>query len=154
MLNSTKMEKKNQPSYLGICGIAVPSSWTKLPPALITARWWSEKRACLDVVGVSLAAPSAFFSGENSSSRSTSHTAKSLSHCFTTESSGGVGEYRYVQRAAAGMECSGSSGGWGERKHKATQQQQRKQEQCASHSSVSKWIFSSVRLQFVKEVRK
>ena len=61
-------------------GITVPSSRTNFPPAFKMNLWWRLNSACLDVVGVSLAAPSAFLSGENSSSLSTSHTAKSLSH--------------------------------------------------------------------------
>ena len=62
----------------------VPLSRTKSPPAFSTYRWCRLKSACRDVVGVSLAAPSAFLSGANSSSRRTSHAAKLLSHLTET----------------------------------------------------------------------
>ena len=56
-----------------------PCSSTKIPPAASTWRWWSEKRDNRAVVGVSLTpCASRFFNGLNSSSRSTSHTAKLL----------------------------------------------------------------------------
>lgn len=56
------------------------SACTKLPPAACTKRWCWLWRSSLQVVGVPLDAPSAFFKGENSSSLSTSHTAKFLAH--------------------------------------------------------------------------
>lgn len=59
---------------LGMSGISVPLSSTKLPPAARMKRWWREYSACRAVVGVSFSAPSAFFRGLNSSSRRTSHT--------------------------------------------------------------------------------
>ena len=55
-----------------------PSLCTKCPPALSTQRRWRSMRSHRDVVGVSLGAPSAFFNGENSSSRMTSQTANAL----------------------------------------------------------------------------
>ena len=65
--------------HLGMAGTRVPFSSMKWPPALSTQRWWREMRACLAVVGVSFPSwLSAFFSGENSSSRSTSYTANVL----------------------------------------------------------------------------
>ena len=64
--------------YLGIAGIGVPSLSIKRPPALRTHRWWSDRRECLAVVGLSFSALMLFFRGENSSSLNTSKTAKSL----------------------------------------------------------------------------
>lgn len=64
----------------------MPFSSTKCPPALRTQRWCRDMRACRAVVGLSL--PfwlSAFFRGENSSSRSTSYTTNFLGD---TEGSG------------------------------------------------------------------
>lgn len=57
----------------------VPFSSTKCPPALRTQQWCRDIKACRAVVGLSL--PfwlSAFFRGENSSSRSTSYTTNFL----------------------------------------------------------------------------
>lgn len=60
-------------------GMLLPSLLINFPPAeRIHLRWRSNKEQ-RNVVGVSVAAPSAFFSGENSSSRVTSHTANALS---------------------------------------------------------------------------
>lgn len=66
-------------SHQGMAGRRVPFSSTKWPPELRTQRWCSDIRACRAVVGLSL--PfwlSAFFNGENSSSRSTSYTTNFL----------------------------------------------------------------------------
>lgn len=66
-------------AHLGMAGTRLPFSSMKWPPALSTQRWWRDMRACLAVVGVSFPSwLSAFFSGENSSSRSTSYTTKVL----------------------------------------------------------------------------
>lgn len=57
----------------------LPFSSTKCPPALRTQQWCRDIKACRAVVGLSL--PfwlSAFFRGENSSSRSTSYTTNFL----------------------------------------------------------------------------
>lgn len=65
--------------HLGMAGIRRPFSSMKWPPALSNQRWWTDMRACLAVVGVSFPSwLSAFFSGENSSSRSTSYTTNVL----------------------------------------------------------------------------
>lgn len=66
-------------NHLGMAGTRLPFSSMKCPPALSTQRWWRDVRACLAVVGVSFPSwLSAFFSGENSSSRSTSYTTNVL----------------------------------------------------------------------------
>lgn len=66
-------------SHLGMAGTRLPFSSIKWPPALRTQRWWRDMRACLAVVGVSFPSwLSAFFSGENSSSRNTSYTTNVL----------------------------------------------------------------------------
>lgn len=65
--------------HLGMAGTRRPFSSMKWPPALSTQRWWRDIRACLAVVGVSFPSwLSAFFSGENSSSLSTSYTTNVL----------------------------------------------------------------------------
>ena len=67
-------------AHLGMAGTRVPFSSMKCPPALSTQRWCSDMRACRAVVGVSFPSwLSAFFSGENSSSLSTSNTTNFLS---------------------------------------------------------------------------
>jgi len=66
-------------TYRGIAGRREPFSSMKWPPALRTQQWWRDIKACLAVVGLSF--PfwlSAFFSGENSSSRNTSYTTNFL----------------------------------------------------------------------------
>lgn len=66
-------------SHLGIAGTRVPFSSVKCPPALSTHRWWRDMRAWRAVVGLSFPSwLSAFFSGENSSSLSTSYTTNFL----------------------------------------------------------------------------
>lgn len=73
-----------QCTHLWMCGYGVPSSCTKEAPALRAYLICRAQRSWRHVVGVSLAAPSAFFKGENSSSRRTSHAAKFLSHFTQT----------------------------------------------------------------------
>lgn len=66
-------------AHRGMAGMRVPFSSTKCPPALRTQQWCRDIKACRAVVGLSL--PfwlSAFFRGENSSSRSTSYTTNFL----------------------------------------------------------------------------
>ena len=75
---SIKIWQSYGPKYLGMSATMEPSCRMNWAPALLAQRWCRLSRSCREVVGVSLGAPSAFFSGENSSSRSTSHTAKSL----------------------------------------------------------------------------
>ena len=75
-----------------MCGIGDPSLCINLPPADITLLRWRLQRSCRHVEGVSFGAPSAFFRGENSSSRSTSHTAKFLSHLHKTQTNDKTGE--------------------------------------------------------------
>lgn len=66
-------------NHLGMAGTRLPFSSIKWPPALRTQRWWRDMRACLAVVGVSFPfCVSAFFNGENSSSRNTSYTTNIL----------------------------------------------------------------------------
>lgn len=74
--------------HRGMAGMRVPFSSTKCPPALRTQQWCRDIKACRAVVGLSL--PfwlSAFFRGENSSSRRTSYTTNFLGE----HSMGGAG---------------------------------------------------------------
>jgi hypothetical protein len=62
----------------GIRGNFLPSESIMMPPAESSCLWCRSMSAALAVAGVSLSEPGAFFRGLNSSSRSTSRTAKLL----------------------------------------------------------------------------
>jgi len=87
-------------THRGMAGMRVPFSSTKCPPALRTQQWCRDIRACRAVVGLSL--PfwlSAFFRGENSSSRSTSYTTNFLGEDGAQD--GQVGETQLLPVALA-----------------------------------------------------
>jgi hypothetical protein len=86
-------------------GISDPSLWTNFAPAWSIIRRCRLHRSCLQVVGVSFAAPSAFFKGENSSSLSTSHTAKLLSHLTQTQNKQQQGNQTTCQRTIVLQFC-------------------------------------------------
>lgn len=93
-----------------MAGTRLPFSSMKWPPALSTQRWWRDMRACLAVVGVSFPSwLSAFFSGENSSSRSTSYTTKVLldtQQHISTKTNTPMGRQHYkVWRLNAMLTC-------------------------------------------------
>lgn len=88
--------------HLGMAGTRLPFSSMKCPPALSTQRWWRDIRACRAVVGVSFPSwVSAFFSGENSSSRSTSYTTNVLLETQSIPSAHRQTEDLHHNRAAA-----------------------------------------------------
>lgn len=65
-------------SDLAVGGRRLPCSSNSVAPAAVAQRLCCASSAFLAVVGLSVAAPSAFFRGENSSSLNTSNTTKLL----------------------------------------------------------------------------